>query len=66
MANENENDEDSEGYEDGSNVRQEGDIDSEWSGIMNKELTGQELIDRGYASQNEVNLESGFIMMRRP
>ena len=55
LANENKNDEDLEGYEDESNVRQEGDIDSEYSGIMNRE----------YASPNEVNLESRYIIARR-
>ena len=66
LANENENGEgeDSEGYDDESNVRQEGDIDSEWPGIMNREF--QEVIDKGYASPNEVKLESRYIIARRP
>ena len=38
----------------------------DWSGITNREFTGQELVDRGYALPQDVVLENRYLMIRRP
>ena len=62
-----ENDEEAvEGTDEESNDSQGYDSDSDWSGITNREFTGQELVDRGYALPQDVELENNYLMIRRP
>ena len=60
------NEEAIEGTDEESNASEEGNSDSEWSGITNREFTGQELVDRGYALPQDVELENNYLMIRRP